>query len=99
MIARVAETAFILFVQRRIRLEVRARDVIQEHIEGGIEQIPPTPHQVIEHCRLVRQQPVVSGVERVNVSERRINAQQIAGCGGAQKHLGVQLSAEIHRPL
>jgi hypothetical protein len=54
---------------------------------------------VIEHCRLVRQQPVVAGVERVSVSERRINAQKIAECGGAQKHLGVQLSAEIHRPL
>jgi hypothetical protein len=81
MIARIAEAAFVFLVQRWIGLEVRAREVIQEHIEAGVEQIPPPSHQVIEQRLLVLEQPVVTGVERVNVGKRGIGTQQIAERG------------------
>ena len=54
------------------------REVIQEHIEAGVEQIAPATHQVIEQRLLVLEQPVVTGVERVNVGQRGIGTQQIA---------------------
>ena len=77
MIARVAVAALILIVGRRIGLEIRAREVIQEHIEAHVEQIAPATHQVIEQRLLVLKQPIVTGVERVNVSQRSICAQQV----------------------
>ncbi len=78
MIARVTVAALVLLVGRRIGLEIRAREVIQQHIEARVEQIPPATHQMIEQRLLVLEQPVVTGVERVNVGQRGIRAQQIA---------------------
>ena len=52
-------------------------EVVQEHIETGVEHIPPATYQVIEHRLLVLEQPVVTGVERVNVGKRGIGTQQI----------------------
>jgi hypothetical protein len=38
---------------RRIALEIRARQVVEQHIEADVEQISPSTHQVIEQRRLV----------------------------------------------
>jgi hypothetical protein len=35
--------------KRRIGLEVGARQVVQQHVEGDIEQIPPALDQMIEY--------------------------------------------------
>lgn len=70
--------ALILLVERRVGLEVGAGEVIQEHIEAGVEQIPPAAHQVIEHRLLVLEQPVVTGIKGVNVGQRGIGPQHIA---------------------
>src|ERR1700737_3585058 len=78
MVARVTVAALILIVCRRIGFEIRAREVIQEHIKGHIEQIPPATHTMTEPRPLLPEQPVVTGVERVNVGQRSICAQQIA---------------------
>lgn len=43
-IARVAKPAFVLFRLRRIALKIRARQVIQQHVERRVEQIPPPTH-------------------------------------------------------
>jgi hypothetical protein len=48
MVARVAMAALVLLVGRRIRFEIRARQVIQEHIETHVEQIAPATDQMIE---------------------------------------------------
>jgi len=77
VIARVAVAALIVFICRWIGFEVRAREIIQEHIEARVEQIPPATYQVIEHGLFVRKQPVVTTVERMDVGKRGIGAKQI----------------------
>jgi len=57
-VTRVAEAALVLLRERRIGLQVRARQIVQQHLEAGVEQIAPAPHQMIEHRRLVLQKPV-----------------------------------------
>jgi hypothetical protein len=54
-----------------------AGQIVQQHIEGGVEQIPPACHQVLEHRLLVREQPVMAAVKLVDVRQRRIRTQQV----------------------
>ena len=77
VVARVAEATLVLVRKRRLGLEVGAGQVVQQHVEGGVEQIPPPPHKMIEHRLLVRQQPVVATVQFVTVRERCVRPQQI----------------------
>jgi hypothetical protein len=77
MIARVAEPALVVLGKRRVGLEIGAGQIVQQHVEGDVEQVPPAPYQVIEQSLLVLQQPVVAAVERVAVRQRRVGSQQI----------------------
>jgi hypothetical protein len=56
MIARMAEPP--LAGRGRIALEIAAGQVVQQHLEVGLEQHLPAPPQETEQLRLVRQQLV-----------------------------------------
>ena len=78
MVARVAVAALVAVRKRRIGLEIGAGQVVQQHVEAGVEQIPPPLDQVIEQRLLVRQQPVVTGIELVDLREGEVRAQQVS---------------------
>jgi hypothetical protein len=42
MVPRIAEAAFVGFRKRRVRLEVSAGEIVEQHAEVGVEQVPPT---------------------------------------------------------
>ena len=54
--------------------------IVQQHVEAGVEQVPPAPEQVIEQRLLVGKQPVVAGVELVDLELHNIKP---AVSGGA----------------
>src|SRR3984893_11287773 len=56
VIARVAEAALVAFRKRRIRLEIGAGQIIEQHVIADVEQISPSSHQMIEDRLLVAQQ-------------------------------------------
>jgi ABC transporter family protein len=80
-IARVAKPVFGVVRRWRIAFEIGARQIIEQHVEGDVEKVPPSIHQMIKHRPLVLEQPVVTPIERVNIAERRIRTEQI--CQGA----------------
>jgi hypothetical protein len=47
----------------------RARQIVEQHLESGVEQVPPAPCQMFEHCLLMRQQPVVTAIERIDLAK------------------------------
>jgi hypothetical protein len=77
MIARVSVAALVAFRKRRIGLEIGAGQIVKQHIEAGVEQVPPALDQVIEQRLLVRPQPVVTGIELVDLRKSQVRAQQI----------------------
>ena len=89
LVARIPEAAFVLVAKRRIGLKVRAGQVVEQHVELDVEQIPPTPDQVIEQRRLVFEQLVVTGVELVALGQARVGTQQI-GQGALLKPVPMQ---------
>jgi hypothetical protein len=89
VIARVAEAAFVAFRKWRIRLEIGAREVVEQHVVADVEQIAPPPRQVIKDRLFVRQQSVVTAVQFVDLGQPCVLAQQI-GQGTAPKPLAVQ---------
>src|SRR5580693_3079575 len=89
VIARVPEAPLVAFRKRRIRLEIGARQVIEQHVVADVEQVSPPPRQVIKDRLLVHQQPVVTAVQLVDLSQPCVLAQKI-GQGTAPKPLAVQ---------
>ncbi len=55
LVQAVAKLAFVLSVRGGIALEVGARQIVQQHLEGGVEQVSPSLRQVREQSRLVSQ--------------------------------------------
>jgi hypothetical protein len=62
--------------ERRISLETGAGQIIQQHLEAGIEQVSPTGHQMVEQRLLVLQQMVVAGGQLVDLDQPEIRTQQ-----------------------
>src|SRR6476646_1187036 len=89
MIARVPETALVAFRERRIRLEIGARQIVEQRVVADVEQIAPPSHQMIEDRLLVRQQSVMTAIQLVDLGAPGILAKQI-GQGAALKPLTVQ---------
>ena len=78
MIAGITKAALVAFRKRRIRLEVCARQVIEQNVVADVEQIAPPRRQVIEDRLLVDQQPVMAAVELVDLGKPRILAKRSA---------------------
>jgi hypothetical protein len=75
LVAAVAELPLALL--RHVALKVRAGQVVQPHVEAGIEQALPASGEEVEKRRLVGQQLVQAAVQRVLLRHRTILAQQI----------------------
>ena len=89
VIARVPEAALVAFRKRRIRLEIGTRQIVEQHVVADVEQVAPASCQMVEDRLLVRQQPIMTAIQLVDLGEPRILAQQI-GQGAALKPLTVQ---------
>ena len=69
---------------------IGAGQVIQQHVEAGVEQVLPALAQVAEQRVLVRQQTVVAGVELVDLGQCGVAAEQV-GERGTVEPLPIQL--------
>jgi len=52
---------------RGVDLEIRAGQVVEQHVEVGVEQVAPARHQMREQIRFVGQQDIMTGVELVRL--------------------------------
>ncbi len=78
MIAAVTMPALVAFRQLcGVDLEIGAGQIIEQHIEAGVEQVAPASDQVREQRVLVLEQPVVTGIELVRLGQTKIAAQQV----------------------
>jgi hypothetical protein len=89
VVAGIAKAALVAFRKRRIRLEVCARQVVEQHVVADVEQIAPPHRQVIEDRLLVDQQPIMAAIQLVDLGKPRILAQEV-GERAAEKPLAVQ---------
>ena len=74
VVARITKAALVAFRKRWIRFEVRARQIVEQHVIADVEQIAPPRRQVIEDRLLVGQQPVMAAIELVDFGKPRILA-------------------------
>jgi hypothetical protein len=77
MVARVAVTALIALRKGRFGLEIGAGQIVEQDIEGGVEQIAPALRQMIEHGLLMRQEKIVAEVKLMALGEREILPEKI----------------------
>jgi len=75
VVAAVPEPALVVLIERRVGLEVGARQVIQQHLEAHVEQIAPATRQMIKQRLLVLQEPSMTSVEQVRIGEPVIGAE------------------------
>ncbi len=100
LVPAVAKLPFVLFGKGWLALKIRAGQIVEQHIELGVEQILPTLRQVIEQRRLVFQKKIVALIELVNVHQTQIFSQQIRQ-RALLKPLPVQppFAARIDQPI
>ena len=67
MVARIAEAPLVAVGKRRLGLEIRAGQIVEQEIEAGVEQVAPAARQMIEQRLFVLQQPVVAAIELVDL--------------------------------
>jgi hypothetical protein len=70
-------TTLVLLIERRIGLKVGAGQIVQQHLEAHVEQVPPALGEMTEQGTLVLEQPVVATVEHMRGGEAIIRAKQI----------------------
>src|SRR5690606_3166370 len=63
VIARVAKLTNVLIFKRRINLKIGAGQVVQQDIEGDVEQVSPATYQVIKKRLLVLEQSIMTAVQ------------------------------------
>jgi hypothetical protein len=100
MVARIAEASFVALGERRLGLEIRAGQIVEQQIEARGEQVAPPLREVFEQRLLVLQKPVVTAVELVDLGEPEIAAQKI-GQRGPFEPLPMQppLAARRQQPV
>lgn len=76
-VAAVTEAARVILVGRHGGFEVGAGQVIEEHLEAGVEQVAPALAQMPEELLLVRQQQVEAAIERVILRRPFADPEQI----------------------
>ena len=78
LVAAVTVAALAAFRQvGSVDLEVGAGQIIEQHIEVGIEQIAPASDQMREQRFLMLQQQIVAGIELVFLSQTKVRHEQI----------------------
>jgi hypothetical protein len=72
-----------------VDLEIGAGQIVEQHVEGDVEQIAPALRQMREQRLFVGEQPVVAGVELVRLGQAEVGAEQI-GHGAVEEPLTMQ---------
>lgn len=100
MVARIPEAALVAVGEWRVGFEVGAGQVVEQHVEAGIEQVTPALLQMPEQRILMGQQAIMAGVELVDLRQIGARAQQI-GERGAVEPLPVEppLAARQDEPV
>ena len=85
---------------RGIDLEVGAGQIIQQHVEVGVEQIAPAPDQMREQRFLMLQQQIVTGIKLVLFRQAEVGSQQV-GHRAAAEPLAMQppFAARRNQPV
>jgi hypothetical protein len=61
----------------RVHFEIRAGQIVQQHVEIGVEQVAPALRQMRKQRVLVREQEVVAGIELVRLGQAEVRADEI----------------------
>src|SRR5207249_11986874 len=77
LVAAVTKLALVLLGERRIAFKVSAGQVVEQHLELRIEEIPPAFLEMGKERRLVRKQMIMHLVEPVDFREPEIAAEQV----------------------
>lgn len=78
LVAAVAKAPFAAVAFRRIAFEIRARQIIEQHLETRAEEIAPSLLQVGKKRPLVLKQLVQTAIERVLFHQGKVAPEQIA---------------------
>jgi hypothetical protein len=83
-----------------VDLEIGAGEIVEQHVELGIEQVTPACHQVGEQICFVGQQKIVTGIEFVRFGQSEVRTQQVSHRRAA-KPFAVQfpLAARRNEPI
>ena len=65
LVAAVAIPALVRCIGRRIGFEIGAREVVQQNVKAGCEQVLPALTQMAKQLRLVHEQLVEAAIERI----------------------------------
>ena len=74
LIPTVSESSFIPGVFRRFAFEVGARQIVEQYLELGVEQILPSLLKMHKNAPLMIDQVVVASIQLVNLGQCRIDA-------------------------
>jgi hypothetical protein len=89
LVTAVAKLTLVLFILWRIALKIGARQVVEQHLETGIEEVLPAFLQMAKERRFVGQQAIVALVEFVNLGQGKVFAQEVRH-GAALEPMPVQ---------
>jgi hypothetical protein len=81
---------------RRVDLEISTGQIVEQHIEIGVEQVAPALRQMREQRLLVGQQKVMAGIQLVRLRQSKIRPQQVAHSAVAEP-FAVQLPLAARR--
>ncbi len=101
LVAAVAVATLVALRQiRGVDLEISAGQIVQQHVEIGVEEIAPALRQMREQSVLVREQQIVTGVELVRLGQAEIRSQEI-GHRAVGEPLAMQppLAAGFDQPI
>jgi len=77
LVAAVAVAPLVRFIIRRRRLEIAARQIVEQYLEPRSEQVLPPLAQMREQRLFVRQQLVQAAVERILLHQPIVGSQQV----------------------
>ena len=101
MITAVTMPALVAFRQLcGVDLKIGAGQIIEQHIEAGVEQVAPASDQVREQRVLVLEESVMAGVQFMRLGQAKIGAQEI-GHGTVAEPVAMQLplTARCDQPI
>ena len=78
LVPRVAELALVAFRERRVAFKIRARQIVEQHVELRPEKVFPPLSQKTEEFPLVFQEPIQAPVEGVLGRNREVLTEQVA---------------------
>jgi len=83
-----------------VDFEIGAGQIVEQHVEGGVEQIAPALGQMREQILFVSDKQVVTGIELVRLGEAEVGTQEIRH-GAVEEPLAMQppLASRRNEPV